>query len=127
FTFEHDLKDNFFIDKNERPMIVEITFDVKDNNQDSLNEVYRPKGENIKGSLIYQKENSQERQVDEQEGYFVIEGGENTYSSITNELQNTPDDYGDPAVWIEAEIVGNDHHFLYVEGKSNLLEGIELT
>lgn len=127
FTFEHDLKDNFFIDNNERPMIVQITFDVKDNNKDSLNEVYGPNGENLKGPLIYQKESPQERQVAEQEVYFVVEGEENTYSSITSELQDIPDDYGEPAVWMEAEIIGNDHHFLYVEGKSNLLEGLELT
>ena len=63
----------------------------------------------------------------EQDVYFMVEGGDNTYSSVTNELEDLPDDYGEAAVWMEAEIIGNDHQFLYVEGKSNLLEGLELT
>lgn len=127
FTFEHDLKENFFVDNNERSLIVEITLDVKDNKDDSLDNIYGANGKNLQGPLIYQREDSEIRQVAEQDVYFIVEGGENSYSSVTNELEDLPDDYGEADVWMEAEIIGNDHHFLYVEGKSNLLEGLELT
>lgn len=127
FTFEHDLKENFFVDNNEQSMSVAITFDVKDNKDDSLNKIYGVNGENLQGPLIYQREDPEVRQVAEQDVYFIVEGGDNTYSSVTNELEDLPDDYGEAAVWMEAEITGNDHQFLYVDGKSNLLEGLELT
>src|SRR5699024_12257244 len=101
--------------------------DVKDNKDDSLDNIYGANGKNLQGPLIYQREDLEIRQVAEQDVYFIVEGGENTYSSVTNELEDLPDDYGEADVWMEAEIVGNDHQFLYVEGTSNLLEGLELT
>lgn len=38
------------------------------------------------------------------------------------EWEEKPDDYGDPDIWMEAE-VDSDHQYLYFSGKSNLMEG----
>lgn len=36
-----------------------------------------------------------------------------------------PDDYGETDIWIEPELT-NDHRYLYIHGKSNLLQGTEI-
>lgn len=128
FTCKHDFKENFFIDNNERSLLVQIRLDnVMHHYEGQLKDIYGENGENLKGPLIYQKEDTKKRQVAEQEVYFIVVGGENTYTASMPEHQEPPPDYGAPEVWMEAEVVRNDHHFLYVEGKSNLLEGLELS
>src|SRR5699024_8228243 len=47
-----------------------------------------------------------------------------TYTIDTPERMPLPDDYGDTNVRMDVEIIDNDHRYLYVKGKSNLLEGL---
>lgn len=55
--------------------------------------------------------------------YFRMGDEETTYPIEPPVWGEKPADYGEPEIWIDAEIADNDHRFLYVEGKTNILEG----
>src|SRR5699024_10911454 len=63
FTCEHQLKEDFFIKQNERPLLVEVNLDnAVSHHKEELIDIYGENGENLKGPLVYQKEIPKERQ-----------------------------------------------------------------
>lgn len=90
-------------------------------------EAYGPEGEKFKGPLVYQYEVFEPLQKLQTSIIMEIGGEETEYDIETPEREPLPDDYGETDIWMEAEVVDNDHRFLYVEGKTNLLEGLTLS
>src|SRR5699024_2188619 len=90
-------------------------------------EAYGSNGENFEGSFVYQYdlEGESKRRL---ESVVTMEIGDETtkYDIEKPERLPLPDDYGDTDIWMEAEVVDNNHRILYVEGKTNLLEGVLL-
>lgn len=91
---------------------------------DELIDAYGENGENFSGPFAY-RQNS-----DGLEGkkllapiYLRIGEDQSEYPIETPDRQEPPSDYGDTEVWVDVEVLDNDHRFIYIEGKSNLLEG----
>src|SRR5699024_1231988 len=81
-------------------------------------------GEDFSGPFAYRNnESSKEGKKLRVPTYIRIGDKQTEYGIETPDRKEKPDDYGDTDVWIEAEVVDNDHRFLYIEGESNLLEG----
>lgn len=91
-------------------------------------EAYGPNGEKFKGPLVYQHELLGQHQQ-RLETLVVMKVGDEQieYDLEAPVKEPLPDDYGSADIWIEADVVDNDHRFLYVEGKSNMLEGVHLS
>src|SRR5699024_9171345 len=91
---------------------------------DHLVEAYGENGEDFSGPFAYRNnESSKEGKKLRVPTYIRIGDKQTEYGIETPDRKEKPDDYGDTDVWIEAEVVDNDHRFLYIEGESNLLEG----
>lgn len=95
---------------------------------DHLAEAYGENGENFSGPFAYRNSDSAEEGKKLRAPTYIRVGDEQTdYEIETPDRIEKPDDYGDTDVWMEAEVVDNDHRFLYIEGESNLLEGTLLS
>ena len=95
---------------------------------DDIRRAYGERGENLEGPFVveeyksyYDKPEYRIRADDVQPARigqeFIIE--EKTFGE-------PPSDYGDTEIWMEAEIVDIDHRYVYVEGRTNLIEGLYL-
>src|SRR5699024_2953441 len=89
-------------------------------------ETYGEHGKKFKGPFVYQFDLIEPEQRLYVPIYIKVGDERTEYTIETPEREPLPDDYGETDVWLEAEVVDNDHRFLYVEGKSNLLEGMML-
>ncbi|MBU9721296.1 MULTISPECIES: OmpA family protein [Bacillaceae] len=58
-------------------------------------------------------------------GVVPVNNGE-VYTIEVPDFDEPPIDYGETNVWIDGEIVDIDHRYVYVEGSSNLIEGMLL-
>ena len=77
--------------------------------------------------MIYQYERNGLKQRLETSVVIKIGDEKTEYDIETPVREPLPDDYGETDIWIEADVVDNDHRFLYVEGKTNILEGVLLS
>ncbi|WP_052130208.1 OmpA family protein [Ureibacillus sinduriensis] len=90
---------------------------------DEVKAVYGEYGENLKGPFVYKYERMDEEYQKIFASTLVLPSGEQkVYPIETPKRDEVPDDYGSTDVWVETELT-NDHHYFYVKGKSNLLEG----
>ncbi|MFC7688112.1 OmpA family protein [Ureibacillus sp. GCM10028918] len=122
FTFEipTDLKDNGYV-------LVTIEVALGGLAQtDEVKAVYGEYGENFKGPFVYKYELLDEEYQKIFASLLVLPRREKTvYPIETPKREKVPQDYGSTNVWVETELT-NDHHYFYVNGKSNLLEGTEM-
>ncbi|WP_051556454.1 OmpA family protein [Alkalihalobacterium bogoriense] len=81
----------------------------------------------IEGPLVYREENNEGeiQQIAKLEKVIQLKEDVSEFSFDIPERIERPEDYGENNVWIEAEIT-NDHRYMYVHGRSNLLEGTGL-
>src|SRR5699024_7613215 len=125
-TFEtsFDLDDNFFQEKNEQLLLFTISYDPLGSVADEhIKNVYGENGEHLEGPFVRNSEMTQDRKQIYASKYIVV-GDDQTKHMIEADFnKKVPDDYGETELWAKAEIVGNDHYHIYVEGKSNIIEG----
>ena len=89
-------------------------------------DLYGEYGENLTGPFVYKHEIFDELYQKLQASVYVLVGDEvKEYDIETPERVEVPEDYGETEIWIEPELT-NDHRFIYIHGKSNLLEGTEI-
>src|SRR5690625_4815769 len=127
-TMEMKLKDSFFPTYNGLYAEIGILVESSEfyNLHPEIFETYGPDGENFTGPLVYQYERNGLKQRLETSVVVKI-GDEQTEYDIREPVREPlPNDYGETDIWIEADVVDNDHRFLYVEGKTNILEGLLL-
>ncbi|MDN4493040.1 OmpA family protein [Ureibacillus aquaedulcis] len=122
FTFEipTDLKDNGYVLVTMEVVLGGLA------QTDEVKAVYGEHGENLEGPFVYKHEIIDEEYQKIFASTLVMPGGEETvYPIETPKREEVPDDYGSTDVWVETELT-NDHHYFYVKGKSNLIEGTEM-
>lgn len=121
-TFETDLK----IPKSSEGLIeVKIKFDPYSDNQ-PIKDHYGENGEKLKGPFVRLQEES-----DMQQNITLLTLGlpqeeSNASAKIKKPEWNKPEDYGAPTVRLDEPDIQKDDKYLYIEGKSNLLEGTRL-
>lgn len=123
-TIDYELGDDFF--ENYHGLYAEVKIEVEPSDNDlhpNTTEAYGSDGENFNGPFVYQYEVFDPKQKLVAPVVIKIGDEDTEYSIETPERESLPDDYGETEVWMEAEIVDNDHRFFYVEGKTNILEG----
>lgn len=108
---------------------VSVRFDLFEDQEDEILRHYGEHGENMKGRYIYKAHdegprvpsniyNRAEIMTD------FVTGDDNIIRQFTEPvLKETPDDMGDPEVWIEVDEINDDGEYYYIQGKSNLIEG----
>lgn len=94
---------------------------------DLIKEHYGEYGKNIEGPLVYQEEsvNGEIKKFARIETVLHLQDDVREYEFTGSKMYKLPKDYGNHEVWIDAKVT-NDHRYIYVQGKSNLLEGIRL-
>lgn len=119
FTMELPVPENYDQSYIELALEVKMTL----GQPEEVLELYGENGENMEGSFIYPYEMLGETNYKAYIPVYILVGGEETeYPIEAPIIENPPEDYGETEVWVEAEVT-NDHRYLYVEGKSNLLVG----
>src|SRR5690625_4026387 len=126
-TIDIELADNFFEQHNGLFAELSLAVHPVSFHKPEILEAYGANGEEFKGPLVYQDEVIDQMQILETSVVMKIGDEQTEYSFETPEREPLPDDYGATDIWIEAEVVDNDHQFLYIEGKTNLLEGVMLS
>ncbi|HLR74626.1 MAG TPA: OmpA family protein [Virgibacillus sp.] len=123
FTIHYEIKDNFY--EWATGQYVELSIEVIDRPQpDKVLDIYGHDGERLTGPLIYQYERRDDlKQKLYVPVYMLIDEEKTEYVIETPDREPLPDDYGQTDIWIDAEVADNDHRYLYVQGKTNLLEG----
>src|SRR5699024_3528891 len=126
FETSFELDDEFFQENNGQLLLLSLIYDplgaiaAKD-----IKEVYGNDGENLEGPFVERNESTRVRNVVNAYEYIVVGSNETVYTIAADPNQEAPADYGETELWAEAEIIGNDHYHIYVEGKSNILEGTQ--
>lgn len=125
-TIDLEMKDHFF--EKHRGSYTKVDLIAESTQFEHVNpellEVYGPDGENFKGPLVYQYERGGQKQRLETTVVMKIGDEQTEYEIEAPVREPLPDDYGETDIWIDAEIIDNDHRFLYIEGKTNILEGV---
>jgi len=125
FRIDVELDDEFFPTYNGQ--YVEVSIEVEpDSTGNNVTEAYGETGEDFSGPLVYEYEVFDIHHKLYAPVYILVGEEETEYAIETPELKPLPDDFGETDVWVEAEVVDNDHRYIYVEGESNLLEGVNL-
>ncbi len=106
---------------------IEVALQVTPSSQTKeLEEIYGEKGENFTGPLVYQDELLGELyQKIFLPIYVFVEAEPFEMDLPKPERDDKPADYGDTEIWIDYELT-NDHQFYYIEGNTNLIEGITI-
>src|SRR5690625_4350568 len=125
-TIDYPLDDDFF--ERYKGENVEVKIEIKGSTfQENVVEAYGKQGEKFTGPFVYQYDRvghpDQRLYIPV---YFQVGDEQTIYTIETPEREPLPDDYGNTKVWMDVEIIDNDHRYLYVRGKSNLLEGLVL-
>ncbi|MBU9711189.1 OmpA family protein [Evansella tamaricis] len=113
-----------------RPVVDDFRVYVIVNGKRFRNEIadhYGENGENMEGPLIVRSESRREIEKSVHVETLVhLQDEEITEYELTGPiLYDPPEDYGSTEIWIEADLT-TDHRYVYVEGRSNLLEGTAL-
>lgn len=127
-TFEtsFDLDDNFFQENNEQLLLFTISYDPLGSLADEhIKNVYGKNGEHLEGPFVRNSEMTRDRKQIYASKYIVVGDHQTKHMIEADFNKKVPDDYGKTEIWAEAEIVGNDHYHIYVEGRSNIIEGTQ--
>ncbi|HLR52208.1 MAG TPA: OmpA family protein [Candidatus Avamphibacillus sp.] len=95
------------------------------NSSDEIDEHYGENLENVTGSQVYMTDTHGEFEVRVDLNIDVNKELPYSYDIEIPNWGEKPDDFGNPEVWMEAE-VDNDHNYLYFTGRSNLMEGAQI-
>lgn len=129
FVIDYEVKEDFFKKYNNR--YIEVAIQVLPELSEHLNEeiykTYGEHGENFSGPFVYEYEVFDPQHKLYAPVYIKVGDEKKKYAIETPDREPLPDDYGETDIWVDVEVVDNDHRFLYVEGKSNLMEGLMLT
>jgi hypothetical protein len=121
-TFETDLK----IPKSSEGLIeVKIEFDPHSDNQ-PIKDHYGENGEKLKGPFVRLQEESDRQQNITLLTLELPQDESNAFAKIKEPEWDKPEDYGTPTVRLDEPDIQKDDKYLYIEGKSNLLEGTRL-
>lgn len=121
-TFETELK----IPKSSEGLIeVKIKFDPHTDNQ-PIKDHYGENGEKLKGPFIRLNEESEMQRNITLLTLEIPQDESNASAKIEKPEWDKPEDYGSPTVRIDEPDIQKDDKYLYIEGKSNLLEGTRL-
>lgn len=95
---------------------------------DLIKDHYGEYGKNIEGPLVYKEEsvNGEIKKFARIETVLHLQDDVREYEFTGPKVYKLPKDYGNHEIWIDAKVT-NDHRYIYVQGKSNLLEGIRLS
>lgn len=96
---------------------------------DDLIEAYGENGEKFIGPFVYQFNTATDDTLQNRllaTIHMMVGEDKKEYAIEAPERAPLPDDYGETGIHVDAEVVDNDDRFLYVEGKSNILEGMLL-
>ncbi|WP_216830268.1 OmpA family protein [Alkalihalobacterium elongatum] len=98
------------------------------NQQDDIQEHYGEFNSKLEGPLIYTEESYHGDIIKEAriETAVFLQDDVTEYSFDVPIRAEKPEDYGDTNIWIEADVT-NDHRYIYVKGRSNLIEGTRLS
>ncbi|MBH0167604.1 hypothetical protein IHV12_22095 [Fictibacillus sp. 7GRE50] len=121
-TFETDLK----IPKSSEGLIeVKIEFDPHSDNQ-PIKDHYGENGEKLKGPFVRLQEESDMQQNITLLTLEIPQDESNASAKIKKPEWEKPEDYGAPTIRLDEPDIQKDDKYLYIEGKSNLLEGTRL-
>ncbi|BAQ08766.1 flagellar motor protein motB [Bacillus sp. OxB-1] len=121
FTFETELPE-----KVDGHLTVEIKFEPINQNED-IRDHYGETGDRLEGPFVRLSDYDQETQY--QKASAILEIAQNsgqTEAEIIAPEWNQPEDYGTTEIRIDSIDVTKDDEYIYVLGKSNLLEGTKL-
>lgn len=122
-SFDYPLGDDFFEKFHGEDFEFMISF-ASSQVYDHLVDAYGEEGEEFSGPFAYQfSSNSLQGKQLLVPIYLRVGDDQTEYVIETPERKEVPDDYGDTEVWVDVEVVDNDHRFIYLEGETNLLEG----
>lgn len=118
------------IPKFDKDGIGKIILEQSNFQSEEIEKYYGKKGEKLEGPLIHQEETlvDGEKEMIKKAMLikpYIFKEGEEIKGTFDQPAFDRPKDYGDPKVWITPTIE-KDREFLYVSGKSNLLEGVNL-
>jgi hypothetical protein len=107
---------------------VVVTFDFTSMQDEAIVEQYGEGGIDMKGPYVYMDEHWNEL-IQKAEVRLTLspEDESDTHAFTEPEWQERPEDYGDPRVWIEVDEVTTDDDYFYLKGKTNLLEGSQIS
>jgi hypothetical protein len=121
-TFETNLK----IPNNSEGLIeVKIEFDPHSDNQ-PIKDHYGENGEKLKGPFVRLQEESDMQQNITLLTLGIPQDESNASAKIKKPEWDKPEDYGAPTIRLDEPDIQKDDKYLYIEGKSNLLEGTRL-
>lgn len=121
-TFKTEMK----IPKNSDGLLkVQVKFEPSTDNQ-PIKDHYGENGEKLKGPFVRLQE-----ELDMQQNITLLtleipQDESNASAKIKEPEWDKPEDYGAPAVRLDEPDIQKDDRYLYIEGKSNLLEGTRL-
>ncbi len=121
-TFKTEMK----IPKNSDGLLkVQVKFEPSTDNQ-PIKDHYGENGEKLKGPFVRLQE-----ELDMQQNITLLtleipQDESNASAKIKEPEWDKPEDYGAPAVRLDEPDIQKDDKYLYIEGKSNLLEGTRL-
>ncbi|MFT4413705.1 hypothetical protein ACLM5H_07585 [Fredinandcohnia humi] len=117
FEFSQKLPDGY-----DAPVIyTKIVFNSAASNEE-ITKHYTESGNPLEGPFVRLYEEDEEVRKEIVATAEVVLDQPETTVGIEPPIWEKPEDYGSPNVWIEAE-VEEDDEFIYITGKSNLLEG----
>lgn len=102
-----------------------IVFNPASNTNDKITSHYTETGEPLTGPFVRLYSERDEVRKEISAGTEIPLDKKENVIPIQAPAWNIPEDYGSPNVWMEAE-VQEDDNFIYISGKSNLLEGTSL-
>lgn len=106
---------------------IRIRFDFDDVQEDEIMRHYGEKGQKLEGPYIYKHENWDGVLKKAEAIVYYDPDGESDLTIKAPDWYDLPDDYGDPRIWIEVEDITEDGEYFYVHGRSNILEGAEIS
>lgn len=121
-TFKTEMK----IPKNSDGLLkVQVKFEPSTDNQ-PIKDHYGENGEKLKGPFVRLQEESDMQQNITLLTLEIPQDESNASAKIKEPEWDKPEDYGSPAVRLDEPDIQKDDKYLYIEGKSNLLEGTRL-
>ncbi|KAA9016013.1 hypothetical protein [Niallia endozanthoxylica] len=102
-----------------------IVFNPASSTDDKITSHYTEMGEPLTGPFVRLYTEGNELRKEISVGTEIPLDNTETVIPIEAPSWNIPEDYGSPNVWMEAE-VQEDENFIYISGKSNLLEGTSI-
>lgn len=117
----------------DKETVVAVRLDFDGQQDDEIIRHYGDRGQNLEGPYIYQHRG--ETGGTDPKNIFKKAEAITVFTTEDEKVvrqfkepnwYDTPDDMGDPRVWLEVEEVNDDGEYFYIHGKSNLIEGTRL-